>query len=186
MTTPKILILTTKNYCDEIFTFLNKSKINFDLALTYLDNKSNKRRIKKLNNMSKKKYFIFNKKITEKKFLQIQNKKYDYIISVLWPHLLSEKFLKLPKYFCVNIHLAYLPFNRGKNSNVWPLIDSSPAGVTSHVINNTIDGGDIIYQTKVNKDITDTGKTLHKKLLKKILPVFKNTLNILRNLILTY
>ena len=39
--------------------------------------------------------------------------------------------------------LSYLPFNRGKNPNVWSIIESTPCGATIHKIDEKIDTGKI-------------------------------------------
>ena len=39
----------------------------------------------------------------------------------------------------INLHPSFLPYNKGKNSNVWPLVDGTPAGVTIHRLDESID-----------------------------------------------
>ena len=77
---------------------------------------------------------------------------------------MPDKFFTIPPKGCINFHLSYLPYNRGKKPNVWPIIDGSPAGVTMHYIDNDIDSGSIVAQSEVKVDIVDTGKTLYNKL----------------------
>jgi methionyl-tRNA formyltransferase len=85
-------------------------------------------------------------------------------VSVMFGYLLKPDFLRsLPK-GCINLHPAYLPYNRGTYPNVWSIIDGTPAGVTLHYIDEDIDTGDIIRQTKVPVLSTDTGETLYRKL----------------------
>ena len=69
-----------------------------------------------------------------------------------------------------------MPFNRGKNSNIWPIIEGTPAGVSSHIINEKIDAGAIISQKKINVDIFDTGKSLYNKLMNQLFLTFKDTI----------
>ena len=64
----------------------------------------------------------------------------------------------------VNLHTGYLPYNRGRFPNVWPILDGTPAGVTIHWMDEGIDTGDIIAQRKVEVEPWDTAETLYHKL----------------------
>jgi methionyl-tRNA formyltransferase len=75
----------------------------------------------------------------------------------------------------VNLHAAYLPFNRGWHTNVWPILDGSPAGVTLHYIDAGIDTGDLIAQRQVPVSPIDTGGSLHQKLTTEMIAIFKET-----------
>ena len=85
-------------------------------------------------------------------------------ISVMFGHILRREFLSLLPQGCLNLHPAYLPFNRGAHPNVWSIVDGTPAGVTLHYIDEGIDTGDIVSQKKVTVEYTDTGGSLYRKL----------------------
>jgi len=85
-------------------------------------------------------------------------------ISVMFGYLLKSDFLGLLPKGCINLHPAYLPYNRGTYPNVWSIVDQTPAGVTLHYVDDGIDTGDIIRQKKVPVLCTDTGETLYHKL----------------------
>jgi methionyl-tRNA formyltransferase len=76
---------------------------------------------------------------------------------------------------CVNLHAAYLPWNRGWHTNVWPILDGSPAGVTLHYIDEGIDTGDLIAQRAVPVRPTETGGSLHERLTLEIIDLFKQS-----------
>lgn len=76
---------------------------------------------------------------------------------------------------CINLHPAYLPWNRGWYTNVWPILDGTPAGVTIHYIDPGVDTGDIIAQTKYPIEPTDTAGSLHQKLTLGLVELFKAT-----------
>lgn len=99
----------------------------------------------------------------------------DLAISILWGSLLKPKFINIPKLGCINLHLSYLPYNRGRNPNVWPIVNRTPAGVTIHYIDSGADSGDIIAQSQIPIESTDTGETLYKKLVIESINLFKNT-----------
>ena len=88
----------------------------------------------------------------------------DIILSIYWRYILPETIIDLPKYGCVNYHPAFLPYNRGKNPNFWPIIEETPAGVSLHYIDSGIDTGKVISQKKVFVEPVDTGGSLYKKL----------------------
>jgi methionyl-tRNA formyltransferase len=75
----------------------------------------------------------------------------------------------------VNLHPAYLPYNRGQYPNVWSIIEGTPSGVTLHYINEKIDAGDVIAQREVPVELVDTGETLYRKLEQASLELFKDT-----------
>ena len=97
----------------------------------------------------------------------------DIGISVLFGHILKPSFLGLFSRGCVNLHPAYLPYNRGSYPNVWSIIDETPAGVTLHRIDEEIDTGDILSRRRVDVRPSDTGETLYRRLEQAGLDLFK-------------
>jgi methionyl-tRNA formyltransferase len=85
-------------------------------------------------------------------------------MSVLFGYLLKRDFLALLPQGCLNLHPAYLPYNRGAYPNVWSIVDGTPAGVTLHYIDEGVDTGDIVRQKEVPVWCTDTGEGLYHKL----------------------
>ena len=97
----------------------------------------------------------------------------DLILSVYWPFILSKEVINIPKEGIINFHLSLIPFNRGANPNVWPIIENTPAGVTLHFIDENVDSGEIIVQKEVEISITDTAETLFIKLNEQMIKMFK-------------
>ncbi|MCK5605428.1 hypothetical protein KAR91_26285 [Candidatus Pacearchaeota archaeon] len=60
------------------------------------------------------------------------------------------------KHEIINAHPGYLPFVRGLDSLKWAILEGSPIGVTTHVINEEIDGGTLIEQNFISIDYFDT------------------------------
>ena len=75
----------------------------------------------------------------------------------------------------VNLHPAYLPYNRGQYPNVWSIIEGTPAGVTLHYIDEGIDTGGIIARREVPVEPVDTGESLYRKLEATALELFRET-----------
>lgn len=96
----------------------------------------------------------------------------DIGLSLSFGYILKESLLSLLPQGCLNLHPAYLPYNRGAYPNVWSVIDGTPAGVTIHYIDQGIDTGDIVAQHKVPVEATDTGETLYEKLEGESLELF--------------
>jgi methionyl-tRNA formyltransferase len=88
----------------------------------------------------------------------------DIGLSVFFGYILRRDLLDVFPQGCLNVHPAFLPFNRGAHPNVWSIIEGTPAGVTLHYIDQGVDTGDIITQKKVAIEPIDTGATLYVKL----------------------
>ncbi len=86
------------------------------------------------------------------------------LLSVLFGLRVPPEWLDLASWRALNLHPGLLPFNRGANPNVWPLIDGSPAGTTLHVMSAQIDAGEIVAQRRVETYPSDTGFTLYQRL----------------------
>lgn len=88
-------------------------------------------------------------------------------------YILKPDLLQIFSHGCLNLHAAYLPWNKGWRTNVWPILDGSPAGVTVHYIDEGVDTGDIIMQRQIPVEPMDTGGTLLQKLICAEIDLFK-------------
>ena len=102
-------------------------------------------------------------------------KKYDQIISFGYRKIISKKLIKKLKNPVINLHMSYLPHNRGAYSNFWSFMNNTPKGVTIHEIDEGIDTGKIIYRKKLNLKINKktTFKSTYKILNLEIEKLFK-------------
>src|SRR3989304_8837124 len=75
-----------------------------------------------------------------------------------WPYIIKDPILSITRLGILNFHPSYLPYNRGKNYNFWAIIEDAPFGVTLHFINNGVDNGDVVFQSRIEKTWEDTGK----------------------------
>ena len=107
------------------------------------------------------------KEIEESKFESV-----DLVISFGYRHLLSETIVE--KYSpIINLHVSYLPFNRGSFANFWSFYDQTQSGVSIHLIDKGIDTGDILYQKKIDFDPKKmTFRETHNILLEQIEKLF--------------
>lgn len=93
-------------------------------------------------------------------------------ISYGYRHILKKDILD--KCIFINMHISYLPWNRGADPNLWSWIDDTPKGVTIHYIDEGIDTGDIIAQEMIFMGDYETLASSYKKLQKNIILLFDN------------
>ena len=105
----------------------------------------------------------------------------DIGVSVLFGYILRPEFLSLFPDGVINLHPAYLPYNRGAYPNVWSILDGTPAGVTLHYIDAGVDTGDLIAQQEMLIEPVDTGETLYHKLERACVTLFKETWPLVRS-----
>jgi UDP-2,4-diacetamido-2,4,6-trideoxy-beta-L-altropyranose hydrolase len=98
----------------------------------------------------------------------------DLVISYNHRHIVKRDLLSIPKKGAINLHISYLPWNRGAHPNVWSFIDNTPKGVTIHYMDEGIDTGDILFQREVSIDETkETLKSSYGILHAEIQNLFK-------------
>ena len=107
---------------------------------------------------------LFRKKMIENKI--------DLVFLLWWPTIVKKDSIDLAKIGFVNLHPSMLPYNRGMHPYYWSIVEDTPAGVSIHFINSKIDEGEIIYQRKIEKDITMTGQSLYNEAEREIINLF--------------
>lgn len=75
---------------------------------------------------------------------------YDCVISYGYKHILKQSVINGFACPIFNLHISYLPYNRGAHSNFWSFYDNTPSGVTIHLIDGGVDTGAIVRQKYVN------------------------------------
>ena len=103
--------------------------------------------------------------------------KFDLIISFGYSRIISKTVVKKVLRPIINLHMSYLPFNRGAHPNFWSFYENTPKGVTIHEINENVDAGPIIYQKKIKFDLKNKQSTsfsqTYKILFKELEKLFK-------------
>ncbi len=77
-------------------------------------------------------------------------KGYDLTVSFGYRHMISKSALLSANGPVLNLHLSYLPFNRGAHPVFWACLNREPTGVTIHQIDERLDTGPIFARRKVN------------------------------------
>lgn len=87
----------------------------------------------------------------------------DYLICVHFPHVLPPAALDLPRLGAVNLHPAFLPYNRGWHTPSWAILEGTPYGATLHFMTGAVDAGAIIHQRRLAVRPNDTADTLYRR-----------------------
>ncbi len=121
----------------------------------------------------------FSVKVYGQKILTFKNaKNYDIIISFGYNKILKKNVLEKISRPPINLHISYLPFNKGAHPNFWSFIKKTPKGVSIHEINKGIDDGGIIARKKVNFKLNNnsTFTNTYQKLIIEVEDLFKRNI----------
>jgi methionyl-tRNA formyltransferase len=88
----------------------------------------------------------------------------DIGFSALFGVILKPAVLELFPRGVVNVHPGYLPYNRGRNAQIWSIMDGTPVGATLHYMDDNVDTGPIVDRVEVTVEPWDTGGSLRAKL----------------------
>ena len=108
---------------------------------------------------------------------------YDLIVCFGYRKILKSSTLAKISCPIINLHISYLPYNRGAHPNFWSFYENTPKGVTIHLIDSKIDTGPILYQVPVVfKEKELTFKQAYYKLIDEIEILFKRNVSEILNL----
>ncbi len=104
--------------------------------------------------------------LKDKEFLEkIKEFKPEFILEVSYGKIFPEEFLNLPAKGSINFHPSLLPGYKGPNPIRWVIINQENiTGVSSHIISNKIDSGEILSQRRIDINRNETYGELYKKL----------------------
>jgi len=111
----------------------------------------------------------------------IIKEQFDFLISYGYRYIIRENILNYFGRNAINLHISYLPYNRGSNPNFWSFYDKTPKGVTIHYLDKELDKGDILFQKMVDFDKNDTLETSYIKLKQEIEQLFINSWKKIKN-----
>lgn len=102
---------------------------------------------------------------TEESFELLKSLSPDLIAVVAYGKILPKSVLELPRYGCVNGHASLLPRHRGASPIQWSIYcGDSKTGVTTMLMDEGMDTGDMLLKAEVEIDNNDNFETLHDKL----------------------
>lgn len=107
---------------------------------------------------------------------------YEFIVSYGYRHIIKWDVLAAIQGAAINLHISYLPYNRGSHPNLWSNAEGTPSGVTIHRIDEGIDTGNILFQKEVFIDkSTHTFSTSYQLLTQEIERLFELNWKYLRS-----
>ena len=90
----------------------------------------------------------------------------DVMVVVAFGQIIPLSILKMPKYGCVNIHGSLLPKYRGAAPIQWAVLDGEKeTGITTILMDEGIDTGDILLKKTIQIDTDETSGSLFDKLM---------------------
>jgi methionyl-tRNA formyltransferase len=99
---------------------------------------------------------------------------YDFIVSHGYRHILAPPVLDHFGERAVNLHISYLPWNRGAHPNVWSALEGTPSGVTVHRIDEGVDTGDVVAQSRVDIGDSETLRSSWATLGREVEDLFRS------------
>ena len=89
----------------------------------------------------------------------------EYIVVVAYGKIVPAEILRIPEKGCINVHASLLPEYRGASPIQWAIIEGRTyTGVTTMVMAETLDTGDILLQEEIGINRSDTAGGLSIKL----------------------
>lgn len=98
-------------------------------------------------------------------YQQLQAYQVDVFVVVAYGKILPKEILEIPPKGCINIHASLLPEYRGAAPIQWAILDGKKkTGITTMLMDEGLDTGDILKQYEVDIEEGDTGGSLFTKL----------------------
>ena len=103
----------------------------------------------------------------------LEKRSFDFIVSFGYRRIISSEIINKYRKSIINLHLSFLPFNRGSHPNLWSHIENTPSGISIHFIDEGIDTGDLIFRKEVFIDRDkNTFKSSYELLVSEIEELF--------------
>jgi methionyl-tRNA formyltransferase len=115
----------------------------------------------------------------DKLFIEkLKKLKADVYIVICYQFYLSEKLLKIPRLGVINFHTSLLPRHAGMHPGFWTIwYGDKETGMVIHFMDQGIDTGEIIYETRVPVKIGDTINDVYNRVWNSSTPLIKRLLN---------
>ena len=96
---------------------------------------------------------------------EIRNLQADLFVVAAYGQILSKSILQIPKHGAVNVHASLLPKYRGAAPIAWAILKGEKVtGVTTMMMDEGMDTGDILLQAEIPIGEEETSETLHDRL----------------------
>ena len=102
----------------------------------------------------------------------IESSHYDFIVCYGYRYIIEYDIITGFQDRAINLHISYLPWNKGADPNLWSILMDTPKGVTIHKLDAGIDTGEILCQKKIHVSSEDTLQSSYAKLIDSIEELF--------------
>jgi methionyl-tRNA formyltransferase len=114
----------------------------------------------------------------EEAVAQIRSLAPDVIVVMAYGQILPKSVLEIPSIACLNLHASLLPRHRGAAPIHAAIVAGDPeTGITVIYMDEGLDTGDILLQTKFGISPNDTGGSLHDRLAQLAPTALSNALD---------
>ena len=105
---------------------------------------------------------------------QLQSLRPELVVSYNYKYRINEEVIRYMAGNILNLHISYLPWNRGVAPNIWSFIDDTPKGVTIHQVDAGFDRGKILFRKQFffNPE-RETFASTYRKLNQMLTELFK-------------
>jgi methionyl-tRNA formyltransferase len=104
---------------------------------------------------------------------QFREMNLDYIFCIHFPFIIPAEIIALPKVGVLNLHPAYLPFNKGWHTPSWAILEDTPFGATLHFMNAKLDDGDILHRKMIDIQPSATAHSIYQEVKQTEWEVFQ-------------
>jgi methionyl-tRNA formyltransferase len=102
---------------------------------------------------------------TDQFYTELKECEPDIICVAAYGKILPKSILDLPTYGCINVHASLLPKYRGAAPVNWAIIRGEKiTGITTMMMDEEMDTGDILLQREVKIEVEDDAESLSEKL----------------------
>jgi methionyl-tRNA formyltransferase len=102
---------------------------------------------------------------TEEFYSELKKCEPDMICVAAYGKILPKNILDLPPYGCINVHASLLPKYRGAAPINWAIVRGEKiTGITTMMMDEGMDTGDILLQKEVKIEVEDNAESLSEKL----------------------
>lgn len=166
----KIVFMGTPDFSVEPLNALVKAGHSVSLVLTREDKKRNRGElsptpVKELATKLNIPVLTPTKMRDEALLERLKSEKADFFVVVAYGKILPKEVLDIPRLGCINIHASLLPEYRGAAPIQWCILDGKEkTGITTMLMDEGLDTGDILKQYEINIAKKETGGSLFDRL----------------------
>ena len=152
------------------------------MALLVAKGKNADRSVRELQDILPHVPTLFGKEFREPAGVETLNSlQLDYLLSVHFPYIIPRAVLDTPRVGALNLHPAFLPFNRGWHTPSWAILEDTPYGATLHWIDEGMDTGAIALQRAIRVHAADTADTLYSRVLAAEIELLREAIPLLKS-----